>query len=101
LYDEERLLGNNFVVNCKVGIARDAVHVLEESIDYEKILHIIQYRMLLPKPLLETVAFDVEADLKLNFPFISYFFFSIKKKNPQLGMRIDSSEIVIEHDGWN
>jgi len=60
LYDEERILGNEYEVNAEVTIAaKEQVTALHQTVDYVKIYDIIKQRMAIPANLLETVAQDL------------------------------------------
>jgi len=51
-----------------------------------------------PTPLLESVAARIEDDIMRKYPAIRYFYLSIKKLNPALNARADSSEVIIENN---
>jgi dihydroneopterin aldolase len=60
LYEEERILGNEYEVNAEVTIAaKEHVTAINQTVDYVKIYDIIKQRMAIPAPLLETVAQDL------------------------------------------
>lgn len=96
MYEEEKILGNQFVLNCKVGIENKKVNHLNDTIDYAKLLHIIKEYFNNATPLLETLAQNIERDIKTEFESIKYFYISIQKKYPALSAVVESSEIIIE-----
>ncbi|MCC7028727.1 MAG: dihydroneopterin aldolase [Chitinophagaceae bacterium] len=98
LYAEEKILGNNFVVNCKVGIEQKKIESIDDTIDYALLSAIIHQHFAVPTPLLETVAARIEDDIMRKYPVIRYFYLSIKKLNPALNARADSSEVIIENN---
>lgn len=69
---------------------------LDETIDYAKVLHIIKERFGVKTDLLEKITTDCEMMLKEQFPQILYLYLSIKKCNPPLSSKVDSSEVIIE-----
>ncbi|MBK7588724.1 MAG: dihydroneopterin aldolase [Bacteroidetes bacterium] len=101
LYPEEHLLGNHFIVQCKVGINDLHVHTIDDTIDYNALLTIIKKHFNQQTPLLETLAQQIEMETKQLFPAILYFYLSIKKKHPALAAQIESSEIIIEKNYAN
>jgi dihydroneopterin aldolase len=96
MYPQEKILGNTFVINAKVGIEYKKVDNLNETVDYERILHIIQYRCEKPTPLLEELVYLIEQDVLKECPSMKSFYLSIQKMNPPLGANVKSSEVSIE-----
>ena len=96
MYPEEHLLGNHFIIQCKVGLEDLPVQTIDDTIDYGAILAIIKKHFSQQTPLLETLAQQIEVETKLMFPSIQYFYLSIKKKQPALAAQVESSEIIIE-----
>lgn len=73
-----------------------AVVNLADTIDYEVLLLTIKKYMNEPTELLEVVVQKVETEIKTQFKEISYFYFSIRKVNPPLGIQTAGSEIILE-----
>ncbi len=96
LYPEEKILGNNFIINCKAGIESKKIESINDTIDYAILLDIVKKYFATPFPLLETVAEKIEQESKETFPGMKYFFISIRKMNPALSAQLQSSEIIIE-----
>jgi Dihydroneopterin aldolase len=97
IYTFEKEKGNTFIVSAKVGFEPDElITALDQTINYEHLLHIIQHYMQIPTPLLETIAQQIVRDVKLKYPAIKYAFLSIQKKNPPMKASIGSSEIIVE-----
>lgn len=96
LYPEEKVLGNQFIIHCKVGIEHKRIESINDTIDYALLLEIVKKHFAIPVPLLETLAEKIEQESKEIFPAIKYFFISIKKMNPALSAQLQSSEIMIE-----
>jgi dihydroneopterin aldolase len=97
LYAEEKILGNNFIINCKVGIERQKIQSLEETIDYAVLSDIIHKHFAVATPLLETLAGRIEEEVMQCFPTVRYFYLSVKKLNPALNAQLESSEVSIEN----
>lgn len=96
MYPEERILGNTFIINCKVGIENHPVNSIKDTIDYAALLEIVKKHFSAATPLLETLAQNIESESKLLFPDLKYFLISIQKKNPALNAQLESSEIILE-----
>lgn len=90
------MLGNQFIINCKLGIAHKPIQHLDETIDYAMVLQIIKERFSVKTDLLEKIISDCEAMLKEQFPQILYLYLSIKKCNPPLSPKVESSEVIVE-----
>jgi dihydroneopterin aldolase len=97
MYEEEKILGNTFIINIKVGLKDIGNNSsLANSIDYVLLLDIVKQEMKKPTPLLEEVINRIELSVKKNFSKINYLFVAIKKKNPPLGVLVESSEVIVE-----
>ena len=83
LFEEERILGNKFVVNVDVDFVHtQTITSISETIDYTAIYDIIKNRMLVPKDLIEIVAEDIISDVHQQFPQVKKIKISIHKSNP-------------------
>jgi dihydroneopterin aldolase len=69
---------------------------LENTINYEELFQVIKLNFEKTKPLLEEVVHMIVSEVEAKFPFLSYLFISIQKKNPPLGQDIESSEVSFE-----
>ncbi len=69
---------------------------LADTIDYEVLLSTIKKYMNEPTELLEVIVQQVEIEIKSQFDEIAYFYFSIRKVNPPLGIQTAGSEIILE-----
>ncbi len=57
VFEEERLLGNDFIVQVEVAFQEPgAVRSLSDTLDYSLIYNVVKERMAIATPLLETVA---------------------------------------------
>ncbi len=85
LYEEERILGNNYEVNVDVTFAeKELITTLDQTIDYVKVYNIIMQRMGIPTALLETVAQDLAQNIFDVDNRITSINISIKKINPPI-----------------
>lgn len=90
-YAEEQTLGNEFVVNIKVG-AKDET----AFIDYADLLLIVQENFSRRMDYLETLIAQIEKDIIKGVKPCDYLYISIQKKNPPLGAAVESSEVIFE-----
>lgn len=81
-----------------MGIEQKKIESIDDTIDYALLSAIIHQHFAVPTPLLETVAARIEDDIMRKYPVIRYFYLSIKKLNPALNARADSSEVIIENN---
>lgn len=97
VYEEERLLGNEFVL--QVGIVLDGdepVNSLQQTTNYVAVYELIKLRMQQPTPLLETLAQEM-ADTVLAYDNrIKSVSISIEKKNPPISQMQGSVSVVYE-----
>ncbi len=86
LYEEEKVLGNAFVVNLHVHYMPkpEVVTQLEETINYEALFALVQRRMTQTTPLLETVVMEMCYAVMEMFKEVQAVFVSLEKKNPPI-----------------
>ena len=77
-------------------IPHQSIITLENTINYEELLQLVKLNFEKTKPLLEELVQMISSDIETKFPFLSYLFVSIQKKNPPLGEDIESSEVSFE-----
>lgn len=90
IYEEERILGNEYCVNVILEFHEktEVIQRINETIDYSKVYDIIKSRMMIATPLLETVVMQTGNDIHLEFPDLKTISISIKKLNlPIEGMQ--------------
>jgi dihydroneopterin aldolase len=70
LYKEERIIGNNFIVNLYIKYTpnKNRITAIQETIDYVKVYDLVKNRMQTPTPLLETIIDDIINTIFLQFP---------------------------------
>jgi dihydroneopterin aldolase len=94
IHEEEKILGNEYEVNAVVEFpeGQNVIAHLNETIDYSRLYDIIQKRMNIPCPLLETLAMETGWAMKNEFQEIQVASITITKKNPPItGFRGDVS----------
>ena len=84
LYEEERILGNQFTVNLQVQYEPDTVPVqhLDQTIDYTGLFHLVQEAMSTPFPLLETLVTTLGEEVRQRFPQVRFVNIAITKQRP-------------------
>lgn len=84
VFEEERILGNEYELNLTVGFEPKVVPVtqLEETIDYTRLYELVKRRMHQPTPLLETIATELVAEIRSMDNRISRISVSIQKLYP-------------------
>jgi len=94
IHEEEKILGNDYVVKATVEFqeTQNIIVHLNETIDYSRVYDIIQKRMSIPCPLLETLAMETGLAIKNEFSQIKAVSITVTKKNPPIsGLRGDVS----------
>ncbi len=121
LYEEEKILGNDFVVdvyltaNVSYAAIDDELYRVETAaakaadskkkkrdesitttINYETVYLICEAVMRERYNLLETVAEQIAMDLKHQFKFVQEMRIRVKKLNPPLGGRVESAWVEVD-----
>lgn len=81
LYEEERKLGNEFVVNVEVRLHKvsKTITSIEDTCDYSALYAIVSNEMKNSRNLLETLAMETVEKIHTAFPQIKYISYSISK----------------------
>lgn len=90
-FAEEQTLGNEFVVNIKVGAHDDTAFI-----DYADLLRIVKDKFSRRMDYLETLIAEIEKEIKAKIKPCDYLYLSIQKKNPPLDASVESSEVILE-----
>jgi len=85
LYDFEKLNGNYFEVNAEIKyIPAQFVQEIEQTINYAEVFELIQQRMQIATPLLETIVMDVAEKILAQFSLAQEVSVHLKKINPPI-----------------
>ena len=84
LYEEEKILGNDFIINASVDFREELTIItsINDTINYINIYNIIEQRMEMPTPLLETVIMEMGNEIRKQFQQINSIKISIFKMHP-------------------
>ena len=86
LYKEERSTGNDFEVNLDVYFNElaETINRLQDTINYAVLYQLVKDRMIIPEPLLETIAMEIAQQIKKQFPVVCEINVSVSKINPPM-----------------
>jgi dihydroneopterin aldolase len=86
LHQEEKILGNWFVVNVivDVDLPTNQKINLKHTVDYSQIFEVVQAIMLQPTELLENLVKDIASKILAQFLTIQKVIISIYKENPPI-----------------
>ncbi len=101
VYEEEKAVGNEFLVDVYIDVALDSrtkLAELNETLNYETIFHCCKKVMRIPQALLETVCIDMVKALKAQFSEMRGLRVRVRKLNPMPGERVGSSFVEIEEN---
>lgn len=86
IHEEEKILGNEYVVDCKMAFDEgvEVIGHIYETINYESVYEIIQKRMNIPTPLLETVVMEIGREIHAEYSELKSIDISIKKLYPPI-----------------
>ena len=92
IYEEEKILGNEFEVNITVKHSpkRLPVKYLSDTIDYISVYELVKKRMSVHTALLETLATDIARQILENFSLAEAVSVSIKKLHPPVTQLLGS-----------
>lgn len=96
--DEERRLGNEFVVDLCGEYDMDAAAHSDDvgdAVDYSEMYRVVREEMEIPSKLLENVAFRIKSRLQKEFPALTSICVSVAKKNPPVEGTVDWSKITL------
>lgn len=81
MYEEEKILGNTFIVNLVVDFtpSQTIVKNISETIDYVTLFEIVKTRMAKPTPLLETIVSELAETILNDFTTVNTVFVKITK----------------------
>ncbi len=83
---EEKILGGYFIINAEITFKEheEVIHSIKHTIDYGDIFSIIQQRMAIATPLLESIVMDIGAIIKQQFQQVTAIKISLQKINPPI-----------------
>jgi dihydroneopterin aldolase len=86
VYQEETILGGDFVVNVTVDYfpPTDIIRQLDETLNYETLFERVKQRMDQSTPLLETIVMELANEILHDFVAVSRVWIAIEKKNPPI-----------------
>ena len=85
LYNHETLNGNNFEVNITINyLPAGQIIEISETINYVDVYELVNIRMKIATPLLETLVMDIANKILLQFKLAEEIFVSIKKMQPPI-----------------
>ncbi len=86
LYEEEKVLGNDFIIDLTVTYrpAGLPVQELEQTINYVSLYELVKKHMQVATPLLETVISNIAIDILAQFPLSEEVNISIVKMYPPI-----------------
>ncbi len=76
-------MGNEYVVNADVQFHEtETPQELSQTLNYVDLFNIVQQRMNIPTPLLETVVMDIGNTIRERYEQVRHISISLKKKFP-------------------
>ncbi len=98
-FEEERIIGNKFIVNCWVDY--DCSKAAEsddinDALNYQELYDIVKAEMAQPSHLLEHVAGRIISRVSSLFPYIVDAQITIDKINPPLGGKVGASRVTLK-----
>lgn len=96
IYEEERLLGNQYRVDCSVTLedsGKEGIQ-LEDTVNYEVLYRIVKNRMEIPSPLLEAVSMEIGQLILKEFSKLKAVSITISKIHPMIEGFVGESEVT-------
>ena len=87
VHDEERLLGNEYIVNAEIQFHEESAEIksLSQTINYADVYELIKERMNIPTALLETIVMDIGNAIYEKYNYVRSIHISLKKVHPPIG----------------
>lgn len=84
LYEEERKVSNEFIVDLEVGFESSVAVIkkMSETINYIKLYELVKKHMLQTTDLIETLAMKITDNIHDSYPRVKKISISITKKYP-------------------
>ena len=86
VHDEEGIIGNDYIVNADVQFHEEEPNIrsLAATINYADVFEIINARMQVPTPLLETVVMEIGNAIYERYNYVRYIHVSLTKVHPPI-----------------
>ncbi len=97
-YTEEQSVGNQYLLDVEVDLdlpPGDLADSLDNTINYEDIYRVCESQMGVPQRLIETVGYNILAQLKADVHPDARFVVTIRKLNPLLGGIVENALIQV------
>lgn len=100
IHEEERILGNEYVVNVRVQFHErdEVIEHINDTVNYAVIFNIIKKRMNIPTPLLETIVMRAGNEIYSVYPDLKSISVSIKKMHPPIEGMQGAAEVSWHKD---
>lgn len=97
LYPEEKVLGNDFLIDLHIHLKEGELPVreLSQTVDYVKAYELVKNEMQKPHQLLETIAENCLRTMKESWPQIVSAEICIRKLHPPMSDDIGCSKITL------
>ena len=83
IHEEEKHAGTDFIINLSVTFPYlEPIHQLDQTLNYVLLSNWVKQEMKMASPLLETVAENISAIIKKNYPQIIEINITITKLSP-------------------
>jgi len=97
LYEEERVLGNDFIIDLDVKYhpASLPIQQIEETINYVSLYELVKKHMQVATPLLETVISNMALDILAQFSLCEEVHIAIRKMHPPIAQFTGATGVSI------
>lgn len=102
IYEEEKKLGNTFIVQLHVDFTptTSVIEKLSGTVDYVRLYEVVKKRMAIPTPLLETIIGELATQILSEFELVQEVFVKITKEHmPIKGIEGNMSVSVVQKRG--
>ncbi len=100
LHHEEKVLGNNFLVDFEVAFKNTKqpdTQNIDDTINYSNLYSILESEFAQTTDLLETVAQNILDTTLLAYPFLRSVKIKIKKLNPPINAQIANAFVALNY----
>lgn len=99
-YQEEKIVGNHFVVNLKLRPNQhhaSQTDQITDALNYQQAYEIVKSEMEIPSNLLEHVCQRIVNRLFESLPILEEAWVKVSKLNPPMGGKMDRVSVTLSH----
>lgn len=96
-YPEEQVIGNEFLldIETEMDVTGKGDEDLSLTVNYERLFEIARQEMMVPRKLLETVAYSILDQIRMEFLSVRSVRIALKKLHPPVAGEVENSLVEL------